>query len=89
VKNANATVSSSEIWHSWVEWAELRKFRIGTNVELSDWLEGVGGFTKKDHVQMADGKRPRGWEGIRLRGRLEMPDVGPEPPPHKEYPYRH
>ena len=89
VSDANAKVSSSEIWQSWATWAEHRKFRIGTDVELSDWLEGIG-FKKKDHVRMSDGKRPRGWEGLALRGeQMGIPNFGPEPPPHKDYPHTH
>ena len=39
---------------------------------------------------MSDGKRPRGWEGLALRGeQMGIPDIGPEPPPHKEHPYKH
>jgi len=87
----NSKVSSADVWRSWVTWAKHREFRTGTDVELSEWLENCGyGFQKKGHVSMADGTRPRGWEGFALRAEdLGLPDTGPEPPPQKEFPYRH
>ena len=86
VREVNAKVSSEDVWKSWAGWADHRKLRIGTNVELSDRLEAKG-FVKKDHVQMQDGRRPRGWEGLALLGeQLGLPDVGPEPPPYTEFP---
>jgi putative DNA primase/helicase len=85
----NSKVSSTDVWRSWVTWAKRREFRTGTDVELSEWLENCGyGFTKKGHVSMPDGTRPRGWEGFTLRVEDEIP-FGPEPPPQKEFPYRH
>jgi putative DNA primase/helicase len=76
VSDANAKVSSSDVWQSWTTWAEHRKCRVGTDVELSDWLESCG-FKKKDHVRMSDGRRPRGWEGLALRGeQMGIPDFG-------------
>jgi putative DNA primase/helicase len=86
VQDTNAKVSSEDVWRSWAGWAEQRKLRIGTNVELSDRLEAKG-FKKKDHVQLQDGRRPRGWEGLGLIGeQMGFPDHGPVPPPHTEYP---
>jgi putative DNA primase/helicase len=87
IVDANAKVSSADLWGSWSSWAEHRKLKIGTDTELSERLK-LHGFVKKDHVLMSDGTRPRGWEGLALIGQqYEMPNVGPEPPPHTKYPH--
>lgn len=65
VEDANAKVPSSDLWQSWSIWAEYRKLRVGTEPELSERLEAHG-FKKLAHVQTRDGKRPRGWGGLRL-----------------------
>jgi putative DNA primase/helicase len=82
-EHANAKVSSADVWRSWADWANDRKLKVGTDEELSDKLEARG-CNKKDHVPMPDGKRPRGWEGFKLREKQAgMPfcqDPRPEPP---------
>ena len=84
-EHANAKVSSAYVWRSWAVWAGNQKLKIGTDVELSEKLEARG-FKKIAHVEMPDGKRPRGWEGFRLQEKqIEMLDYGPEPPPHTRY----
>jgi phage/plasmid-associated DNA primase len=81
-EHANAKVSSAEVWKSWVGWANERKLKVGTDEELSEKLEARG-FRRIAHVEMPDGKRPRGWEGFRLQEQqIDMPDFGPEPPPY-------
>jgi hypothetical protein len=46
------------------------------------------GFEKKEHVPTSDGGRARGWQGLALLGvQMGMPNFGPEPPPHTEYPH--
>jgi putative DNA primase/helicase len=80
----NGRVSSAEVWWSWSTWMERRKFKPGNDQDFSEKLEAKG-FVKKDHVNLGNGKRPRGWEGFVLLDQREM-DLGPEPPPHKEYP---
>jgi hypothetical protein len=87
IVDANAKVASMELWGSWSSWAENRKIKIGTEMELSERLK-LKGFVKKDHVQLTDGTRPRGWEGLALRGvQMKIPNMGPEPPPHTKYPH--
>jgi hypothetical protein len=63
---------------------ERRKFKPGNDQDFSEKLEAKG-FVKKDHVNLGNGKRPRGWEGFVLLDQMKM-DLGPEPPPHKEWP---
>jgi putative DNA primase/helicase len=87
-EDPNALTASSVVWENWVAWAELRKVKIGTDVELTEKLESRG-FEKKNHVKAADGKRPRGWQGFALLGvQKQEPDMRPEPPPHTEVPER-
>jgi putative DNA primase/helicase len=79
-------VTSAAVWQSWVDWTDQKKSKTGTEAELTDRLEARG-FERLDHVPLPDGRRPRGWKGFRLRvGQTEMRGLGPEPPPHTEYP---
>jgi putative DNA primase/helicase len=82
--NLKGRVASTDVWRSWATWAENRKLKVGTDQDLAEKLE-VMGYERLAHVKMSNGKRPRGWVGFVLRDQREM-DLGPEPPPHQEYP---
>jgi putative DNA primase/helicase len=81
--NKTGKVSRDQVWQNWVEWAERRKIKPGMKKDLYEKLE-LKGFEKLDHVQMPDGKRPRGWRGFVLLAEISNFDFGP--PPHTEYP---
>ena len=85
--NQNGRVASIDVWRSWATWADGRKLKAGTEQDLTEKLEAKG-FVRLGHVKLANGKRPRGWEGFVLLDQREM-DLGPEPPPHSEHPFHH
>jgi putative DNA primase/helicase len=85
--NPNGRVPRIDVWESWARWAESRKVKVGTEQEFNEKLEAKG-FRWVAHVRMPNGKRPKGWEGfVLLDGQREM-NLGPEPPPHTQYPFQ-
>jgi phage/plasmid-associated DNA primase len=82
--NPNGRVPRIDAWTSWTRWAENRKLKIGSEQDFNEKMEGKG-FRLLDHVRLRNGKRPRGWEGFVMCDQREM-DMGPEPPPHRDYP---
>jgi putative DNA primase/helicase len=86
----SAKEQSTVAWQSW----KSRNIAPGTEMEFADRLKARE-FKKLDHVPGPNGRRPRGWQGFRLRGSNEYKaedakdtaeDGRPEPPPHTEYP---